>query len=549
MTRRLKALLFGPGNHVGRRLIVYIIAFSSMITLCISAVQLVAEYRGLRSALDQQLDGVKIYVPSISGSVWDFDQQQIQRALDALTLLPNVTQASIRTSDTRSLWTSGNNRSADVVTRTYSLLYAVRGAEKEIGVLTVIASLDGIYAQVIDSAISIVLSNGLKTFLVALFMVFAIRRLVTSRLEKMARKVHGLVPRIGALRQAVETEPKPIPASLDELDAVDWTLDRTAEDLGIAVAALTELNAELERRVDERTEELTAANEALVDTVQQLERTQRELVQREKMAALGSLVAGVAHELNTPIGNALTVASTLDGEALDLQSAMKRGGLRRSELDHFIAKSVAGQKILAANLQRAARLIEDFKEFAVDQASERRRRFDLCRVVDEVLYTLRPQLQKSPAAVRNEIPDGISMDSYPGPLGQVVTNLVMNALVHGLGERSEGEVRIGAEAVAADSVCLFVRDTGTGIPEAHLSRIFDPFFSTRFGQGGSGLGLSIVHNIVTTVLGGRISVDSQIDSATTFRVHLPLIAPEATVESATDRASAAENTDQAARSR
>lgn len=530
MGSRLRTLLLGHGNQIGRRLIVFIIAFSSLVTLFISAFQLVAEYRGLRSALDQQLEGVRIYVPSISGSVWDFDRLQVQRALDALILLPNVTQVAVKTSDTHSDWRSGKNLSDNVVTKTYSLRHDMRGVDTEIGVLTVVASLDGIDRQVIDSAVSIVLSNGLKTFLVALFMVYVIRRLITSRLETMARKVHGLIPGMRSLRQVVEAEPHPIPASLDELDAVDWTLDKTAEDLRIAVAALTDLNAELEERVEERTEELQIANAALVDTVEQLERTQRELVQQEKLAALGYLVAGIAHELNTPIGNALTVATTLEADASDLQTTLGVRALRRSEFDTFIEHSVSGAKMLTANLHRAAQLIIDFKEVAVDRTSERRRVFDLRRVVDEVLSTLRPQYKNKFGRVSNDIPSGITMDSFPGPLGQVVANLLMNALIHGLGEHGEqgqGDVRISAVAGPEKAVCVLIRDNGKGIPAEDLGRIFDPFFTTRLGQGGSGLGLSIVHNIVTTTLGGRVSVTSQVGVGTVFQLDLPLSAPTA----------------------
>lgn len=257
----LKNLAFGGRNQVGRRLIVLIIAFSSLITLCISVVQLIGEYRSLRSALDQQLDGVRIYVPSVAGSVWDFDQQQVKRLLDALILLPNIAHVEVVASDTRSHWSSGAKVSDDIVTRHYSLRHEVRGVDTEIGILTVIAGLDGINRQVLASAVSIILSNALKTFLVALFMVYLIRKVVTSRLEKMATKVHSLFPDILPLRQGVASEPQPIPPALDELDAVDWTLDKTAEDLGIAVAALSKLNEQLEQRVEERTRELRREEE------------------------------------------------------------------------------------------------------------------------------------------------------------------------------------------------------------------------------------------------------------------------------------------------
>ena len=242
---QLRSLLYGHKPQIGRRLIVLIIAFSSVITLCISVVQLFSEYRGLRSDLDRQLDGVTIYVPSIAGSLWDFDDQQVQRAIDALTLLPNVAKVSVTTTDTSTHWNAGNSPSDNILTKTYSLRHEVRGTDREIGVLTVVASLDGIYQQVATSAISIVLSNALKTFLVALFMVYLIRRLITSRLEKVARKVHELVHDTPPLQQAVALVAQPIPASLDELDAVDWALDHTAANLSVAASALAKANEDL----------------------------------------------------------------------------------------------------------------------------------------------------------------------------------------------------------------------------------------------------------------------------------------------------------------
>jgi len=290
---------------------------------------------------------------------------------------------------------------------------------------------------------------------------------------------------------------------------------------------LASLNMELEARVEERTEEFMTANAALTDTVEQLERTQRELVQKEKLAALGHLVAGIAHELNTPIGNALTVATTLDSHATELQATLRMRALRRSEFDQFIDQSVSGSRMLTANLQRASQLITDFKEVSVDQTSERRRSFDLRRVVEEVLNTLGPNLKKHPGVVRIDIPEGIIMDSYPGPLGQIVANLVMNALIHGLGENGEGEIGIRATPCHDEQVSMTFIDTGKGIPEEHQARIFDPFFTTRMGQGGSGLGLSIVHNIATTVLGGRITASSRLHEGTTITVDLPLKAPQA----------------------
>jgi diguanylate cyclase (GGDEF)-like protein/PAS domain S-box-containing protein len=247
-----RKLVFGEGNHIGRRLIVLIVAFSSLITLCISAIQLTLEYRELRNSVDQVLDGVNIHLPSIAGSVWDFDEKQIQLTLDALEQLPNIEQVTITTPNGRPQWASGKVVAFQVATRSYPLRYLDRGQEVDIGTLQVVASLDQVYRQIVSRAITIISSNALKTFFVALFMMILFRRVVTGRLGKLAQKVSTLVPNTLPLAQFTDAASQPIPPHLDELDAVDWTLDHTATKLGIAVEALKNLNLELQQRIIEK---------------------------------------------------------------------------------------------------------------------------------------------------------------------------------------------------------------------------------------------------------------------------------------------------------
>ena len=292
-----------------------------------------------------------------------------------------------------------------------------------------------------------------------------------------------------------------------------------------ATAALQRMNEALESRVAERTHDLAASNAELSATVEQLRRAQVELVRSERLASLGSLVAGVAHELNTPLGSALLVATTLGDGIEELRRKLDTGELKRSTLDTFLEQQAEAQALIVRNARRAAELIGRFKQVAVDQTSEQRRRFDLAEVVDEIIGTLQPRLRKTPHQVVVDIAPGLAMDSYPGPLGQVVTNLVLNALLHGLGDRS-GEVRVVARQHDADHVALSVSDDGVGIPAEHLPRIFDPFFTTKLGEGGSGLGLHIVYSLVQRSLGGRIDVESRSGQGARFTVVMPMNAPK-----------------------
>lgn len=299
------------------------------------------------------------------------------------------------------------------------------------------------------------------------------------------------------------------------------------EDIGEqrrAEEEIRQLNTQLEQRVADRTAELSLANAELARNLETLTCTQQQLVQAEKLAALGKLVAGIAHELNTPIGNGLMAISTMSDHAEQLKAGL-RSGLKRSMLEDYVAAFDQGHQIALRNLTRAAELITGFKQVAVDQSTAQRRQFDLAALVDEIMLTLRPSLKRTPYLISSSCPPGIKLDSYPGPLGQVLTNLINNAVIHGFDERTHGSVEIRCETLPGDQLRLIVSDDGHGIPEKALARVFDPFFTTRMGRGGTGLGLHISHSLVTHVLGGSIRVESRVGEGTQVIIELPRVAP------------------------
>lgn len=274
-----------------------------------------------------------------------------------------------------------------------------------------------------------------------------------------------------------------------------------------------ELNATLEGRVADRTRELEAA-------LEHLRRTQDELLQSEKLASLGALVAGVAHELNTPIGNAVTASSTLN-DVYRQFNARVATGFTRSVFNDFLACVDEAGRIIERNLSRAAELIGSFKQLAVDQTSDQRRPFDLREVVQEVGLAMKPSIRRTPFRLVDEVPAGLKLDSYPGPLGQVLINLINNALVHAFEGRDRGAITLTAAPAGEDWLRLVVSDDGCGISAANLKRVFDPFFTTRMGQGGSGLGLHITHQLVTGILGGRVRIESEEGKGTSVTIELP----------------------------
>jgi PAS domain S-box-containing protein len=287
----------------------------------------------------------------------------------------------------------------------------------------------------------------------------------------------------------------------------------------------------LEELVTERTAELRHAKEGaertsaeLAAALDDLRKTQDELVRRDKLAALGGLVAGVAHELNTPIGNSLTIASAMSERLAALRASLA-AGLRRSDLEQFLAHAGEADDIVVRNLRRAAALIASFRQVAVDTASSQRRQFRLDEFIAELVLPLTAGTALPRPRVVQEIMAGLVMDSYPGPLAQAITALFENAVMHGLDGRSDGVVTLAAGALDDGTIALSVSDDGAGIAPEILARVYDPFFTTRPGAGGSGLGLHVTHNIVTGVLGGRIAVHSTPGAGTTFTLTLPAVAP------------------------
>jgi signal transduction histidine kinase len=251
-----------------------------------------------------------------------------------------------------------------------------------------------------------------------------------------------------------------------------------------------------------------------------------QLVVQEKLAALGSLVAGVAHELNTPIGNSLLTASTLQQNTTALEAAAASGTMRRSTLRDYIASTQEGLTLVIRGLQSAGDLVQSFKQVAVDRATEQRRTFELLRTSQEVIATLQRTVHNAGHRLLVDVPADITLDGYPGPYGQVLTNLINNALLHAFGSRTGGTMELRAHMLRNGQVEVRFSDDGVGIAAENLTRIFDPFFTTKMGQGGSGLGMSISYNIVTSLFGGEFEVDSSPGKGSSFVMRLPLEAPQ-----------------------
>ena len=253
--------------------------------------------------------------------------------------------------------------------------------------------------------------------------------------------------------------------------------------------------------------------------IERLKIAQNQLVQAEKLASLGSLVAGVAHEINTPVGVGVTAASHLQEEVRAMRKAAAANALTRTQFEAQLQGFAQSSDIILLNLQRAAELIRSFKRVAVDQSSDEKRRVNLKAYIEEVLLSLNPKLKGTGHRLSLDCPADIEIQTIPGALSQILTNLVVNTLTHAFDPGKAGHMRIGVLQVEGCTEITF-SDDGCGIAPEHLPQIFDPFFTTRRGQGGSGLGLHIVFNLVHQTLGGTITAASMPGHGTTFTLTL-----------------------------
>ena len=282
---------------------------------------------------------------------------------------------------------------------------------------------------------------------------------------------------------------------------------------------LEEQNRNLEVTVSQRTEELRVQNQTLSNTLTELEQTQSQLIEAEKMASLGSLVAGISHEVNTPLGVAVTAASHLNQHTREFKHRYEQGKLTKSEFDLYMETTTETTDIILSNLNRASTLIQSFKQIAVDQSSDTKVVFNLKQHLEMLITSLRPSFKNLPIDI-NISGDDIDIDSYPGLFNQVVTNLVMNSIKHGLSESQHGKISIVIDS-SHDLVKITIEDNGVGIPDDIKNKVFDPFFTTQRGTGGSGLGLNIVYNLVKQKLGGNIHVEDNIPQGARIIVSFP----------------------------
>ncbi len=289
---------------------------------------------------------------------------------------------------------------------------------------------------------------------------------------------------------------------------------------------LQELNRELEARVEQRTAELRRVNQAQEESLNMLKEAQDMLVETEKMAALGSLVAGLAHEINTPVGISITAVSHLDHKLEELKEKYSSSAMKQSDFEGFLETASESTRMIDRNIHRAAELISSFKQVAVDQSRDDKRLFNMREYLDDILLSLKPELKKRNPRVVIDCPPDLEVYSMPGVFSQVITNFVMNALNHAFGEDAEDPELTITVSAGEEGMLLSFQDNGRGMDEETVKHVFEPFYTTKRGSGGTGLGLNIVYNLVSFRLKGQLRCSSKPGEGTSFILTCPLASSE-----------------------
>ena len=509
---------------LGIRLLTAILLYSSIITLIATGTQLWLDYRYELSAIDERLLQIEVSSRnSLANSLWEISPAQIQVQLDGLLQLPDVRYLEINSSF-NDFYVAGNKpTSGAIVERHYALEHHDSGRGTiSVGELTLILSLDEVYQRLADKVLVILASQGIKTFLVSIFILTLFHRLITQHLGSMAAYARRLkldhLDTPLELKRNSKHQDDELSQVVDAMNTMRRSMLHDMSKREDAERSLAKLNTELEQRVIDRTKELEERNQELHDTLATLRSTQQQLVESEKLAALGGLVAGVAHEINTPIGIGFTAASFLADQANLYQ--------QHTPNDPLANTAVESSRLICQNLERAAQLINAFKLVSVDQSSEQCRHFDLIQYLDEILLSLNPRLKQCKPEIIITGPKHLMIDSYPGCYYQVFTNMILNSLIHGFEDSLGGIITIDVSQ-EADRIIIDYCDNGIGIPQDWKHKVFEPFMTTKRNEGCSGLGMHIAFNIVSQLLQGHIYCLANTHGAH-FRLELPIVLEQKT---------------------
>lgn len=520
-------------KSIWRRFVYLVVLTSAIFAIASLIISSTIEKKSIQESISYEMDTIlDEYVISMVDPLWEYDLQYLEVQADILLKRPIISQITI-VDKIRGIIIDKNDEADNTESIVYYGERAIIKNGVNIGTLKIgITPLPFIEKSNIELRSKVIMIL-LETFVLA-FLIILLSYSITKPLNELSNDMIDFAS--GNYSKKISI------TSNDEIGKLATTFNQMARKIEEADAELKSLNQSLESKLEERTfelrrtneyleeslsqseeiqAELEIKNEELEDAMEQLQYSNKQIIEATKSNITGQLIASVAHEIKTPVGVILTTNSYILKEIEDFNDKVNSGNLKRSDLSHFLDTIHEASININRNLNNTITLISNFKEVAVDQTSQRRRSFDLGNYIQETVSNLKPVFKHTPFKINISCPEGIKVDSYPGAYSQILTNLIMNSIKHGFGNRDHGTINIEASADESH-ITIVYKDDGKGISANHLEDIFTPFFSTSHNKGGSGLGLSVIKNLVERRLQGTIVCNSEPNDGVQFTIILPI---------------------------
>ncbi|MEF7612434.1 ATP-binding protein [Aquincola sp. MAHUQ-54] len=497
-----------------------------LVTMAIFAADMALQYRSHRQGIMAELSMLqRTFERSVGYALWHMDRRQLDAAVVGMLEMPSVSRVTVTGPEGEivSEASSGEARKQrhllpiSTFSSSMPLVHASGSAPPvALGTLEIQSNSSVILHRLQGVLLFAALTAAIKTAVLVLLLRRHFDRILSRPLFEIARRAGQINPK------DPEVRPLPVkPGEPDELDVISSAINGLLQEVAATVGAFDALNKNLESQVEQRTAALQQSNAALAQSIEQLHLAQQSLVESEKMAALGGLVAGIAHEINTPVGLGLTGASHFAYMVQQLETRFRAGELEEAQFERFLVDSRELARSICVSLEKAAALVRSFKLVAVDQGSDELRRFGVRQYIDDVVLTHHPALRNGKVAVHVDCDRQLEVTSYPGAWSQLLSNFINNSVTHAFdaGTR-EPAIRIAVQEDGQDIVLTYA-DNGKGMPESVARRVYEPFFTTNRQNGGSGLGMHIAYNLVRQQLLGSIALQTAPGEGCAFTLRLP----------------------------
>jgi signal transduction histidine kinase len=566
---------------LSRKLLTRVLSVYFALTLIVTVGQIFTEYLSTKNHVEQELQTLKnTFSSSLTRAMWEINDDQVRAIAEGLMSIPIVEGLQVRGENGNFITEQGirksrspnpvereviEDHSGGVFSYSFPLVFKFAGRESTVGDVTLYSSFDTIFSR-IEVGVFFLIGNAIvkTTFLVFLFMT-AFRTMLSEPLQSITEQMgsfdpehpeesklnlevkddnellqlrdsyNGVIDDLIASNHKLKSAQEELTAANSKLDDQNLVLE---QEVAKKTASLSQIMLDLEQQKDEliahqrelRQEnknrqyiesELRKKNNELAGSMQTLHQAQQQLVESERMASLGGLVAGITHDINTPLGVSVTAASFLKERLSNLKQDFEDSSLTSKSMASFIDEADQTAKLLLNNLGRASDLIASFKQVAVDQTSENERDFDLGEYIEEVLQSLKSGYKQTKHNITVQCPPKLVVTCAPGAIAQIVTNLIVNSLNHAFEDKAVGNINLNIETVD-DQVIMHFEDDGKGLTKDELSQLFDAFFTTKRGAGGSGLGTHIVYNLVTQSLNGKIDAQSEPGKGLRYTISFPI---------------------------